>query len=169
MKDVPVSTSFVLSKIYEGITYKINPPVYPFNVCDDYLHSAGSLRVTDSNAKAWLESPVELQIEIKLVVFNKLSKLAGTIYDPNKSENIADDYKKYFLLPQNEMRRLKPNDVIGISLQMCDADKNTYPKEIQRNHQNTTTGYAGCWNSSEFLSGLILAPPKTTVSEYQLY
>ena len=110
-----------------------------------------------------------MQIEIKLVVFNKLCKLSAGIYDPNKPENIADDHKKYFLLPQNEMRILKPNDVIGISLQMCDSDKNTYPKEIQRNHQNTTTGYAGCWNSSERLSGLVLAPPQQSIVDFLLY
>ncbi len=162
--DLPVSSSFVSIPVYEGIDGSIQAIDLPYNLSDDYVQSAAKIRVTGGNPEAWGDAAVEWILEMKLVIFNKLTSTGMIGYDTADEENIATGYKSFFEDPANEIRNLQPNDVIGISPQQNDAD--IYDISAEREHQVNSTNRPENWNSSAELTGLILAPAVVAYHEH---
>ncbi len=170
-ENYPISTDFMSVPVYERIegTLNLNEAHYPFNIFDDYVESAVRIRATDDAAAEWFEAPVEYTWEVKLVPFEYLMPAADLGFDIDDPANIENGFQAFWEDDiAHDVLDMEENIVIGFCPQQNDAD--IYSDAPAREHQTNTTGHDGCWNSSEFLTGLILGPTLSgaSVSDWAL-
>ncbi len=162
----PVSTEFIQVPTYEQITDTIAGD-YPWNIADEYYESAARIRVTDPNATEWLEAPVEINWEVKIVPFVYLIGADALGYDQTDPANIENGFLAVFEDEINEALDMEEGLVIGCVPQQNDGD--IFAESPEREHQTNTSGYDGNWNSSENLTGLILGPAAVSVSDWSIH
>jgi len=162
------STSFVKVPVFERIegSMQFTDNETPWDIADDYLQSACQVRVTDPNATTWIEAPVEINWEVKLVPFEYLMPATDLGYDFTAAEEINAGWLSFFKDPAHIPLDLKEKIVIGCVPQQNDAD--VWAEAPAREHQTNTSGIAGNWNSSERLSGLILGAKSAAVTDWSL-
>ncbi len=164
LANIPFSTEFISVPVFEGIDGSIQASELPYNLSDDYIESAAMIRVTDPGADGWLEVPVEWNWEIKVVIFEEMHSNSVVGVDTSDPAMVAEGYKEFFEEGMNVVKDLALNDVIGISPQQNDADEFGGGRE----HQVNTTNRDGNWDSSEFLTGLILVEGTTGIQNWEL-
>lgn len=167
-----VSTDFVSVPGYERIEGSVNVTNdhYPFNIADEFLESAVRIRALNPDAVEWLEQPVNFTWEIKLVPFDFLLNIEDLGYDISDPALVESGWLEALEDDAHIVLDLEENEVIGFSPQMNDAD--VFDLTPAREHQTNTTGFAGNWNSSENLTGLILGPPSdpgTSVADWAVH
>ncbi|MGC9327639.1 MAG: sugar-binding protein [Candidatus Hinthialibacter sp.] len=162
------SEDFVSAPVFERIegTLNLDGTHAPWNIADDYVESAAQIRATEAGLSNWVEAPVEFNWEIKIVPFGYLMPNADLGVDLGDPNNIANGWLEFWEDPAHEKLDLEENMVIGFTVQQNDAD--LWSEAPTREHQTNTTGFAGNWNSSENLSGIILGPGATPVFGWEL-
>ncbi len=166
---IPVSTEFVPVLVYERIegTLNLAEAHYPFNIADEYFESAAMIRVTDPAVTEWMEAPVEINWEVKIVPFEFLDVEAVQFYDLDDPTMIETGWLAFWEDEFNTPLDLEEGHVIGCSPQQNDGD--IFAQSPTREHQTNTTGYDGNWDSSENLTGLILGPAAVSVSDWSIH
>ncbi len=163
------STEFVPVPVFERIegSLGLDGTHAPWNIADDYFASAAQIRITQPDVTEWAGAPVEYNWEVKIVPYGYLMPNADLGVDLLAPENIANGWLEYWEDPVHEQLDMEVNTVIGFTVQQNDAD--IWGDAPSREHQTNTTGHDANWNSSEFLSALIMgAKSSTAVSNWEL-